>query len=317
MAIEAYVISGFLGAGKTTLIQRMIKEILVDKKVAIIENDFGETSMDAALLRSGSIQVKELSSGCICCSLAGNFVEAMYQVVREYYPDTILIEPSGVGKLSDVLRACNHPKIMPLLDRIKTITVVDVTTLEKYIKNYGEFFIDQLRYADIIWLSHAERMKMTIDQVRESILCYSSASIVMADKNRSIPKEILNRSTRMSRHTENGQKVSGVLKRTKHAGREMKHAAKEVFDTYSIYSDASFEKEQIKQQFSLLEEGRYGSIIRAKGIIKGKDGYMCVQYMPGKLTLEDVITKGNSLSFIGHNLHKQKLALLFNGGNGQ
>ncbi|MBE5960183.1 MAG: GTP-binding protein [Lachnospiraceae bacterium] len=322
MAIEAYVISGFLGAGKTTLIQRMIKEVFQDRKIAIIENDFGETSMDAAILRSKSVQVRELSSGCICCSLSGNFVEAMYQVIRDYLPDCILIEPSGVGKLSDVIRACNHPKIMSLLNRIKAITVVDVTTLQKYCKNYGEFFIDQLRYADTIWLSHMEKSNLMISQIQGIISGYTRASIVAADKKGSIPEGILKESIRMSIWQERGKmpgesrpKVkSGFGFRTNNG---IRHTAKEVFDTCSIYSQAEFEKKQIKDMFSLLEEGEYGDIIRAKGIIKGKDGYVCVQYVPGKLTLEDVLTKGNSLSFIGHNLKKQNLNLLFDGGSGQ
>lgn len=317
MLIEAYIISGFLGAGKTTLIQRMIKEVYLNQKVVIIENDFGETSMDAAMLRSKTIQVKELSKGCICCSLAGNFVEAMYQVIKDYFPDVILIEPSGVGKLSDVLKACNHPKIMPLLDQVRAITVVDVTTLQKYIKNYGEFFIDQLHYADLIWLSHTEHSKTSLEEIYKIISSYTKASVIMADKNKMIPDEIWNKTTRMSRSGKKERVPDNSRLRRNTLLNRTKHSANEVFDTYSVYLQAVFEKEEIKERFSLLEEGTYGRIIRAKGIVKAKNGYLCVQYASGKLTVEEVITKGNSLSFIGHNLQRQNLSMLFGGGSGQ
>lgn len=114
MAAEIYVISGFLGAGKTTLIQKLLKEAFWKEKVVLIENDFGEISVDAALLKSTGVEVKEINAGCICCSLAGDFVKALKELLDRFRPDTIMIEPSGVGKLSDIIKACSDPRLKPL-----------------------------------------------------------------------------------------------------------------------------------------------------------------------------------------------------------
>jgi len=111
MAAEIYVISGFLGAGKTTLIQKLLKEEFHKEKVALIENDFGEISVDAALLNTGGVEVKEMNSGCICCSLSGDFVKALKELLDRFHPDKIIIEPSGVGKLSDIVKACADIRI--------------------------------------------------------------------------------------------------------------------------------------------------------------------------------------------------------------
>lgn len=156
MAAEIYIISGFLGAGKTTLIQKLLKETFQKDKVALIENDFGEISVDAALLKSGGIEVKEINSGCICCSLFGDFVKALKELLNRFNPDKIIIEPSGVGKLSDIIRACSDSRIQPLA-KVKTkITVVDVKRCKMYINNFGEFFEDQIQNADVVLLSRTE-----------------------------------------------------------------------------------------------------------------------------------------------------------------
>lgn len=163
MATEIYVISGFLGAGKTTLIQKLPKEAFDKEKVVLIENDFGEISVDAALLKSGGIEVKEINAGCICCSLSGDFVKALRELLDRFRPDTIIIEPSGVGKLSDIAKACSDPRILPLADVKAKITVADVKRCRMYLENFGEFFEDQIRNADLILLSRTEAFPDRID----------------------------------------------------------------------------------------------------------------------------------------------------------
>lgn len=153
---ELYIISGFLGAGKTTCIQTMIRSALKGKKVAVIENDFGESSVDAALLAECSLTVTNLSSGCICCSLTGDFRRALEQIRKDYAPDVILVEPSGVGKLSDVVKPCISLEDQGKIQLVRTITVVDARFFDKYRKNYGEFYEDQILYADLILMSHQE-----------------------------------------------------------------------------------------------------------------------------------------------------------------
>lgn len=155
MATEIYIISGFLGAGKTTLIQKLLKEAFAHEKVALIENDFGEISVDAALLKSSGVEIREISAGCICCSLSGDFVSALKDLLKRYQPNKIIIEPSGVGKLSDIVTACADPQIQSLAKVKSRITVADAKRCKMYLDNFGEFFINQIENADVVLLSRA------------------------------------------------------------------------------------------------------------------------------------------------------------------
>ena len=156
------IFSGFLGAGKTTLIKKLIDEVYQGEKLVLIENEFGEIGIDGGFLQEAGIEITEMNSGCICCSLVGDFKEALQKVVKEMQPDRILIEPSGVGKLSDVIAACHG------LDGVELdhfITVVDVQKCRMYMKNFGEFFNNQIEYANTIILSRTQNVsKEKVDQ---------------------------------------------------------------------------------------------------------------------------------------------------------
>jgi len=147
------IFSGFLGAGKTTLIKKLIKEAFQGEKIVLIENEFGEIGIDGGFMREAGIQVNELNSGCICCSLAGDFREALKKVVETYHPDRILIEPSGVGKLSDVTRAVEGVGETLPVSLNSFVTVADVNKVKMYMKNFGEFYDDQISHASCIILS--------------------------------------------------------------------------------------------------------------------------------------------------------------------
>ncbi len=156
--VEVYIVSGFLGAGKTTWIQRLLAEAFQQQKVVLIENDFGQASVDAALLKHQGVTVTEINAGCICCSLSGDFVKAIGSILQEYAPDVLLIEPSGVGKLSDVRKACEDVSIQGRLHLAGSMTVVDATRFALYQENFGEFFEDQIRAADAVLLSHGNNI---------------------------------------------------------------------------------------------------------------------------------------------------------------
>ena len=147
------IFSGFLGAGKTTLIKKLLKEALSGEKVVLIENEFGEIGIDGGFMREAGIQVNELNSGCICCSLVGDFREALKKVVETYHPDRILIEPSGVGKLSDVTRAVEGVGETLPVSLNSFVTVADVNKVKMYMKNFGEFYDDQISHASCIILT--------------------------------------------------------------------------------------------------------------------------------------------------------------------
>ena len=152
------IFSGFLGAGKTTLIKKLIKEAYAGKKLVLIENEFGEIGIDGGFLADAGIEITEMNSGCICCSLVGDFSKALGKVLEEYHPDRIIIEPSGVGKLSDVIKAAST--VCGENAELNTFTtVVDANKCKMYMKNFGEFFGDQIKHASCIVLSHTQTTK--------------------------------------------------------------------------------------------------------------------------------------------------------------
>ena len=153
------IISGFLGAGKTTLIKKLLQEALNGQKVVLIENEFGEIGIDGGFLKDAGIQITEMNSGCICCSLVGDFGAALKKVVEQYHPDRIIIEPSGVGKLSDVIAAVMNVAGDIDLNLNSFVTVADATKCKMYMKNFGEFYNNQVESANTIILSRTQGMK--------------------------------------------------------------------------------------------------------------------------------------------------------------
>ena len=153
------IVSGFLGAGKTTLIKKLLAEAFQGEKLVLIENEFGEISIDGGFLKDSGVQISEMSSGCICCSLVGDFDRALKDVHQQFHPDRILIEPSGVGKLSDVIVAVeNAVKDVPDMQLNSFVTVADATKVKVYMKNFGEFYNNQIESAGTIILSHTQRL---------------------------------------------------------------------------------------------------------------------------------------------------------------
>ena len=166
------VISGFLGAGKTTLIQKLLKEAWAGEQVVLIENEFGEIGIDGGFLKEAGVEITEMNSGCICCSLVGDFGTALKDVMKQFTPDRIVIEPSGVGKLSDVVRAIQTADLGDDVVLNSAIVVVDATKCKLYIKNFGEFFINQVEHAGTIILSRTgnitdDKLKTALELLRQ------------------------------------------------------------------------------------------------------------------------------------------------------
>ena len=166
------ILSGFLGAGKTTLIKKLIKEAFSEEKIVLIENEFGEIGIDGGFLKDAGVMINEMNSGCICCSLVGDFGAALNKVITEYNPDRVIIEPSGVGKLSDVMKAVENVKEQVDAEINSATTVVDASKCRMYIKNFGEFFNNQVENAGTIVLSRTQNLSEkklleAIDMLRE------------------------------------------------------------------------------------------------------------------------------------------------------
>ncbi len=166
------IVSGFLGAGKTTLIKKLLAEALNGTQTVLIENEFGEIGIDAGFLKDAGIEIKEMNSGCICCSLVGDFGEALKDVLKIYHPDRIIIEPSGVGKLSDVMKAVSDAMTDEDVELNSAVAVVDAKKAKMYAKNFGEFFINQIEHAGTVVLSRTgditeDKLKACIELIRE------------------------------------------------------------------------------------------------------------------------------------------------------
>lgn len=329
---EIYIISGFLGAGKTTLIQKLLKEAFQYEKIVLIENDFGEISVDATLLKSAGIEVRAISSGCICCSLSGDFVKSVKEILERFHPDKIVIEPSGVGKLSDIIRACEDPKIQPQVTVKSRITVVDAGRCKSYLENFGEFFEDQIENAEVILLSrtdHPDKTSTAINLIRG---LNGHAAILSKPWNQTGADEIL-----FPRRDPNGQGAqsyhSGGCECGCHGvhghdgngdhdlnhdpdhdhGHNHDHAAEEIFDTVTIRTKQRFTNEELKKCIDLLEHELSGTVLRAKGILRGTSGYIELQYLPGDLKIRSCGVEGDMLNIIGRDLNRRELIDLFKG----
>lgn len=309
---DIYIISGFLGAGKTTWIQKMLKESFQGKKVMLIENDFGEISVDVAVLRESGYQVKELSSGCICCSLTSDFATVLPGILKEFHPDVIVIEPSGVGKLSKVGEACRDKKIAKDVRIARKITVVDAKRCERYLQNFGEFFRDQVAYADTILCSHAEKedaIKKALVVIRninpQAVICTQNWDCMTAEEILNPPGETLKQNLSDNLLKEEVPHGHGC-----HCGCHY-HAAENSFDTVTIYFQRKVNMPEIAELLQCMETAGYGTVLRAKGILKSRSGFYNLQFLPGDLKVEQTDAKGNVLSIIGSGLCREKITALF------
>ena len=280
MATKIDIISGFLGAGKTTLIKKLLKEAYADEQVVLIENEFGEIGIDGGFLKEAGIQIREMNSGCICCSLVGDFGTSLKEVVDKYHPDRILIEPSGVGKLSDVIKAVQGVQGDVDIVLNSYTTVVDAKKCKMYMRNFGEFFDNQVEYAGAIIMSRTDIA--TEKKVQESLELLRSlnkdAAIITT------PIENLD-----------GKKLVEVMEHPVSLEQEMleeehehhhhhhDHDADEVFTSWGVETARKFTKAEVEHALTELDTGNYGMILRSKGIVDGgADGWLEFDYVPGE-----------------------------------
>lgn len=296
---DLYLISGFLGAGKTTLIAQLLREAFPTGKTVLIENDFGEVSIDAALLRTGKVSVRELNAGCICCSLSGDFVSALEDVLRRQKPDRILIEPSGVGMLSDIEEGCRHPRIASLAAVRRKITAVDVKRCRSYQENFGAFFEDQIRCADVILLTRTEQFPDKIDTAVQLVQSLNPEATVL--------QAPLHADTLQAMLSSAPCSDSGALHEA--CGAPHVHAH-ETFQTVTIHTTRVFTPEALRQCLQKAEQ-LPGQILRAKGIVPCAQGFLQLQYVPGSLEIIPCEVGGSSVCVIGTQLQESGLQQAF------
>lgn len=329
--IKIDIFSGFLGAGKTTLIKKLIKEVYQGEQVVLIENEFGEIGVDGGFLQDAGIRITEMNSGCICCTLVGDFAKALKEVAAQYLPDRIIIEPSGVGKLSDVIRAVQQAGVEGA-QLNAFCTVVDAKKCKMYLKNFGEFFLDQVEHASCIVLSHTSDESKVEEAVR-LLREHTDVTIVTTDWNAINGKEILAAIEQKDSLKEELEKLAAEVGHDEHEHCHHDHAhcdhehghcchdhshhhhhADEVFTSWGVETGRKFTKEELSHALEALGSGEYGQILRAKGIVDGGEEWIYFDYVPGEPDLRTGLPMVTGrLCVIGCDLKEDALNHLFLG----
>ena len=332
------IISGFLGAGKTTLIKKLIAEAFPGEKLVLIENEFGEIGIDGGFLKEAGIQITEMNSGCICCSLVGDFGKALKEVLEKYTPDRVIIEPSGVGKLSDVVKAVQDIGDSVVIN--STATVVDASKCKMYMKNYGEFYNNQIEYAGTVILSRTqniseEKLETVLKMIREK---NDEASVITTpwdqingknileamEKINSLEKELVDEHEHHHHHHDGDECCCGHDHDHEHhhdgecgCGHHHEHGhhhADDVFTSMGIETAHKFTEDELSAIIDqLAKDEKFGEVLRAKGIVPAVEG----EWFHFDLVPEETEVRRGAADFtgrvcvIGSNLEEDKIKELF------
>lgn len=303
--IPVYIISGFLGSGKTTLIQSLLNRTDVSK-VAVIENDFGEVSFDAAVLKRQGVRLEELPSGCICCTLVGNFKESLRTVLKDGSAELIVIEPSGVAKLSDIKALCESAEFAGNIGPLVTVTVVDGSMAVMYAENFGEFFVDQLREGQVIVVNRTDD-KEDEKELRQLLQRENEKAPILFE----IPEDFDFASFAA---LVSGIKTHGHLCTCGcgHDGHDHHcHEHEEVpFQTLTIKVDACRTEAEWEETVKRSLEAE-PNILRMKGIVKVPSGYATVQYSGHHIDISGTVEADTVMTFIGSSLSERDLRPLW------
>ncbi len=345
------IYSGFLGAGKTTLIKKMIAEAYQQEKLVLIENEFGQIGIDSDFLQDAGIQVTEMNSGCICCSLVGDFGKALEQVISQYAPDRIIIEPSGVGKLSDVIAAVEKVTDGNVVLG-SAVAVVDAGKVKVYMKNFGEFYNNQVETAGTILLSRTDSIpqqkldaavemlrqknpdativttpwdELTGRQIKEAMEGKASVSHDLEELERHAHHHDeycccghdLHEHHHHDEHCCCGHDHHEHHHHGEHCGcghdHHEHHHADEVFTSWGTETHKKFTTEAIAQAMHALDSGEYGTVLRAKGILPGEEGtWIHFDFVPGETDLRTgSAAVTGKICVIGARLDEAGVAALF------
>ena len=307
------IISGFLGAGKTTLIKKLLDGAFEGEKVVLLENEYGEVGIDGGFMKETGVQITELNSGCICCTLVGDFTDALGELIDTYHPDRIIIEPSGVGKLSDIRRVVADVSKTHEVELAGCATVADVGKCRMYAHNFGEFFIDQIESAETIILSRTQTVAQ--DRIEKSVTLLrqhnEKARIVTTPWDELDSKTMLETIEHPSflltlddlpepdhhdhdhehhhdheHEHEHDHEHHHDHDHGHHHDHHGHHHADEIFDNIGVETPKRFEEAEIRAALEELDDGNgaeYGQILRAKGILPTNDGrWLHFDYVPGE-----------------------------------
>lgn len=321
------IISGFLGAGKTTFIKLLIENVFAGEKLVLIENEFGEIGIDGGFLKDAGIEITEMNSGCICCTLVGDFSKALRKVIEEYHPDRVLIEPSGVGKLSDVSKAIEHVKKEADIEIEGRITIVDGKKAKMYLKNFGEFFKNQVAYANTIVVSRTQMMEdHSIEECVKMLREENKEASIISTSWDKLSKEAIEHA--LSPDTQ----LEGIFEEEKcpvcshehhHEGacgcghehhHHHHHHADEIFTSWGQETAHKYTEEELDFLLKALSETEgYGTILRAKGIVELENGsWKQFDLVPQEYEVrESAADYTGRLCVIGTDLKEDELTKLF------
>lgn len=321
------IISGFLGAGKTTFIKLLIENVFAGEKLVLIENEFGEIGIDGGFLKDAGIEITEMNSGCICCTLVGDFSKALRKVIEEYHPDRVLIEPSGVGKLSDVSKAIEHVKKEADIEIEGRITIVDGKKAKLYLKNFGEFFKDQVAYANTIVVSRTQMMEdHSIEECVKMLREENKEASIISTSWDKLSKEAIEHA--LSPDTQ----LEGIFEEEKcpvcdhehhHEGacgcghehhHHHHHHADEIFTSWGQETAHKYTEEELDFLLKALSETEgYGTILRAKGIVEMENGaWKQFDLVPQEYEVrESAADYTGRLCVIGTDMKEDELTKLF------
>lgn len=321
------IYSGFLGAGKTTLIKKMISEGYQGQKLVLIENEFGQIGIDGGFLQEAGINITEMNSGCICCTLVGDFSKALRKVIEEYHPDRVLIEPSGVGKLSDVSKAIEHVKKEADIEIEGRITIVDGKKAKMYLKNFGEFFKNQVAYANTIVVSRTQMMEdHSIEECVKMLREENKEASIISTSWDKLSKEAIEHA--LSPDTQ----LEGIFEEEKcpvcshehhHEGacgcghehhHHHHHHADEIFTSWGQETAHKYTEGELDFLLKALSETEgYGTILRAKGIVEMENGaWKQFDLVPQEYEVrESAADYTGRLCVIGTDLKEDELTKLF------
>ena len=340
------IISGFLGAGKTTFIKKMIEEVFSGQKIVLIENEFGEVGIDGGFLKDAGIEITEMNSGCICCSLVGDFGKNLNEVIEKFHPDRILIEPSGVGKLSDVMKSVIDVEKTHDVTLNGLITVVNAIKASKQMKAFGEFFNNQIEYATTIILSRSqnaspEQLELCVKQMQElnakaAIITTpweqisGEAILKVIEGQDSLEMKLLAEEQAKHDHHEHEHEhehdhdhehhhehhydENGVCSCGHHHDHEGHHHADDVFTSWGKETPHKYTKAEIENILkTFVDTEDYGNILRAKGMVENAEGgWIYFDMVPGEYELrEGEPDYTGRLCVIGCDLKEEEIEKLF------
>ncbi len=313
--VKVDIISVCLGAGKTTLIQKLLKTVYKNQNIVLIENEFGEIGIDGGFLKEAGIEIKEMNSGCICCSLVGDFSASLKEVVETYHPERIIIEPSGVGKLSDVMRAVEGVKDEAGLEIGYRITVLDVNKCKMYLKNFGEFYVNQIEYASTVVFSRTDIAKEGKTEAALAVVKeHNSEAAVVTTPVEQLDEEsllaALNHTTGLEEMLKKAEKEHAEHEHHHHEDHEHHHEhdkhshaehehhhdehehhhhhhADDIFTSWGTETSNAYTQDRLRAIFDKFEQESKGTILRSKGIVKNAEDsqWIYFDYVPGQFEI--------------------------------